>query len=139
MEKAPSLHIILPELTFHTSRSSGPGGQNVNKVNSKVTLRWNIGKSEVINEVQRAMILERLASRINNEGELLIVSQEKRSQTENKKDVITRLEKLMAKVFERKKIRKATAPSRSSREKRLEGKKRQSEKKVQRGQRFSGY
>jgi ribosome-associated protein len=117
------------ELTFSTSRSSGPGGQNVNKVNTKVTLKFDVAGSAVLTEEEKQVIADKLASRITTEGILVLVSQDKRSQLENKQAVREKFAKLIAKAFEKKKPRKATKPSKASVKQRIETKKRHAEKK----------
>ena len=120
---------IKPELVFSTSRSSGPGGQNVNKVNSKVTLKWDISQSPSLTDELKNHLLTKLASRITTEGVLMIVAQDNRSQIQNKEEVMLKLEKLLIKAFEEKKPRKSTKPSKSSVQNRIEKKKKNSEKK----------
>ena len=122
-------HTIREELNFTTSRSGGPGGQLVNKVSSKVMLRWNISASKILTEDEKETLLHKLKSRIVQGGELLIVSQESRSQHDNKRSAIAKLDELLHKAFEKKKLRKATKVSKAAREKRLTDKKRASEKK----------
>jgi ribosome-associated protein len=125
----PPVTGILPELTFATSRSSGPGGQNVNKVNTKVTLIWDVNQSSAITQEQKEIIQLKLASIITKDGALQITSQEKRSQLQNKESVIEKLEKLLAKAFEKKKARKPTRPSKAAKQKRIQQKKLHGEKK----------
>ena len=120
---------IITEITFTTSRSSGPGGQNVNKVNTKVTLLFNVKNSSILTDSQKQIISGKLSSRINKEGFLSISAQNKRSQLQNKEAVIKKLDKLLGKAFVVKKVRKATKPSNAAIKKRLEDKKRHSEKK----------
>ena len=120
---------LLHELTFTTSRSSGPGGQNVNKVNSKVTLKWDVAYSFVLKPDQKEMIIKKLASHITTEGILMITSQEKRSQFENKEAVISKLDQLLIKAFRITKVRKATKPTKAAKQKRIKSKKYHSEKK----------
>lgn len=120
---------LFPELEFSTSRSSGPGGQNVNKVNSKVILRWHIRNSVIINDEKKELLLKKLSPYITQEGELLLTSQESRSQLENKERVIAKLDELLKKAFTKPKVRKATKPTKSSKVKRVDNKKRQAEKK----------
>lgn len=107
------------EFTFQSSRSSGPGGQNVNKVNSKVELRFNIPNSSLLTDEQKQILLARLSTKINAEGFLIIVSQRDRSQLVNKEDSIRKACELIEKALRPVKKRKATKPSRSSIEKRL--------------------
>ncbi len=117
------------ELEFTTSRSSGPGGQNVNKVNSKVTLRLDIAGSLILTEEEKEILSSKLKSRMTADGVLLLSSQDKRSQLQNKEEVVLKLEQLIAKAFEKKKPRKATKPSKAAKQQRFEKKKLHSEKK----------
>lgn len=118
------------EFKFNSSRSSGPGGQNVNKVSSKIELRFNILESVLLTKDEQEIILIKLANKINKEGELILVSQSERSQLANKDKVIGKFYALIRKVLEPKKNRKPTKPSKKAKEKRLEGKRLKSEKKV---------
>ncbi|MCK6618532.1 MAG: aminoacyl-tRNA hydrolase [Cyclobacteriaceae bacterium] len=120
---------IAHELHFVTSRSSGPGGQNTNKVNSRVTLRWSVVNSTVLTQEQRALIMQKLARYISQNGDLVLHAQTSRSQFQNKAEVITKLDALLQKIFAVKRKRVATRPTSASRLKRLEGKKRNAEKK----------
>jgi ribosome-associated protein len=126
---APIFSALVPELEFSTSRSSGPGGQNVNKVNSKVTVKLNIPKSSVLSDEQKGVLLAKLAGKITTEGVLVLSSQAKRSQLENKESVLMKLDALITKSFARKKARKKTKPSKTAKEKRIKTKKLVSEKK----------
>ena len=128
----PPADAFLPEITFQTSRSSGPGGQNVNKVESRVELRWHLLDSQVLNEVQKALILEKVANQLTGDGLLLITAQDDRSQLRNKEIALTRFHELLLKSLRRPKPRKATKPSKGAVRKRLEGKKIQGEKKANR-------
>ena len=121
--------LLANELVFSASRSSGPGGQNVNKVNTKVTLRFDVSGSQVLNEEEKDIISKKLATRLTNEGMLVLTAQDKRSQLQNKEAAILKLEKLLVKALEKKKVRKATKPSKGSVQNRIAGKKRHSEKK----------
>ena len=129
MSRRITSHLIRDELTFTTSRSGGPGGQLVNKVSSKVMLRWDISSSKILTTDEKELLLHKLKSRIVQGGELLIVSQESRSQHDNKRLAIARLDELLHKAFEKRKVRKATKVSKGAHEKRLTEKKRASEKK----------
>jgi ribosome-associated protein len=121
-----------PEFTFTASRSSGPGGQNVNKVSTKVELRFNINNSSILTQEEKNLLLEKLAGRITKEGELVVVSQSERSQLKNKEAATTRFYALITKALTPRKKRKPTHPTAASDEKRLEEKKMRSEKKEQR-------
>lgn len=117
------------EITFTTSRSSGPGGQNVNKVNSKVTLSFHVTLSEILTEEEKAIITQKLSSRLTKEGVLILSAQDKRSQLQNKEAVMAKFDELLHKAFIKKKKRKVTKPSKSSVQNRINKKKQHSEKK----------
>ncbi len=117
------------ELEFTASRSDGPGGQNVNKVNSKVTVRFDVSRSQVLTDDEKTIISSRLGSRLTKEGVLVLTAQESRSQLQNKEAVMLKLEQVLAKAFERKKARKATKPSKGAVQERINKKKQVSEKK----------
>jgi ribosome-associated protein len=110
------------EFIFQASRSSGPGGQNVNKVNSKVELRFNIQNSSVLTDNQKEMLLVKLSTKISSDGFLIVVSQRDRSQLVNKEDAIRKTYEIIEKALRPVKHRKSTRPTRSSIEKRLTGK-----------------
>jgi ribosome-associated protein len=117
------------EITFSTSRSSGPGGQNVNKVNTKVTLKFDVWQSQILTDEEKEVLKTKLSSRLTNDGVLILSSQDKRSQLENKENVIRKFDKVLAKAFEKKKARKATKPSKGAVQSRIKKKKEHSEKK----------
>ncbi len=120
---------LLPEITFTTSRSSGPGGQNVNKVNSKVTLQFDVVNSSILDQAQKDLLVRKLASRVTKDGILMLVAQESRSQTQNKEEVLQKLNELLVKAFAVTKPRKATKPTKTSKQKRIQTKKHMAEKK----------
>ena len=120
------------EFQFSFSRSSGPGGQHVNKVNSRVELRFSVEGSILLTEEEKSLILLKLGNRMNSEGELLLVSQSSRSQLKNKEEVIARFYELVEKALTPRKKRKKTKPTVAAQLKRLEAKKQNSEKKGRR-------
>ncbi|MEI8004911.1 MAG: alternative ribosome rescue aminoacyl-tRNA hydrolase ArfB [Bacteroidota bacterium] len=123
---------FMPELVFSASRSSGPGGQNVNKVSTKMELRFHVIGSALLSAEEKEMIMEKLGSRINKDGELLLVAQSGRTQLTNKEIVIEKFYSLLTRALTLRKKRKPTRPSKAAREKRLEDKRILSQKKEQR-------
>jgi ribosome-associated protein len=111
-----------PELIFQATRSSGPGGQNVNKVSSKVELRFNYRNSLILSESEKAIISERLVNKINKEDEIVLVAQTDRSQLKNKEKVTEKFYSLLLQALMPRKKRIRTRPTRTSVEKRLESK-----------------
>ena len=120
------------ELSYKTSRSSGSGGQNVNKVETSVTVLWKVEDSTVFTESEKERILLKLKNKINAEGILQTTVSESRTQLQNKKIAIEKIQELVNKSLIVPKKRIATKPSRAKVEKRLESKKKISEKKENR-------
>jgi ribosome-associated protein len=129
VEVGPRLRIPAAELDLAYATSGGPGGQNVNKVASKAILRWNLARSTAVAPEDRAWLLARLAGRLTGEGELVIASDRHRDQPQNVADVLDRLRDVLRSALARPKARRATRPSRASRERRLASKRRRSETK----------
>lgn len=121
-----------PEFEFKATRSSGPGGQNVNKVNTKVSLRFDINNSEFLVDREKQMLLTKYASKVTTEGILIIEAQETRSQLQNKELAIQKFYELLSKAFKPKKIRLKTKPGKGAVQKRLNEKKAHGEKKANR-------
>lgn len=115
------------ELSFRFSRSSGPGGQHVQKSSTRVELLFDVAHSPSLSDEQRARVLKRLANYSDAEGVLHLVAQSERSQHRNREEVVERFEELMRKALKRRKRRKRTKPTAASKEQRLRKKKRRSE------------
>lgn len=113
---------LIKECIFKTSRSGGKGGQNVNKVSSKVELIFNVANSVYFNEEQKKLIVAKLITRLDSEGNLHIVSQEDRSQLLNKQRTVIKLAELLSKCLQMQKKRKPTKVPKSVIEKRLTNK-----------------
>jgi ribosome-associated protein len=124
-----NVSIPMSELQFRFARSSGPGGQHVNRSATQVELLFDVANSPSLNEAQRQRVLRRLRSRIDKEGVLHLVSQETRSQLRNREEVVERFQALMREALRVPKRRLPTRPTRAARERRLEEKRRRSETK----------
>ncbi|WP_042720870.1 alternative ribosome rescue aminoacyl-tRNA hydrolase ArfB [Flavobacterium sp. B17] len=124
------------ELSFKTSRSSGAGGQNVNKVETSVTVLWKIEDSEFFNDSHKDLIQSKLKNRINAEGFLFLTVSESRTQLMNKTKAIEKILEIVDKALIIPKKRVATKPSRGQKQKRLDAKKNLSQKKENRKFRY---
>ena len=124
-----NLEIPDGELGFRYSRSSGPGGQNVNKVATKVTLLFAVADSATLSEHQKAVIAERLANRIAKDGVLHLSSERHRTRSANQRDAVERFAVLVAAALAPRKRRRATGVPESSKRRRLEAKRQHSERK----------
>ena len=127
-----SVSIPRSELEVRVSRSSGAGGQHVNKTSSRVEIVWNVLASRALSEEQRARLSDKLSSRITGEGEVRVVASDTRSQAQNREHAEERLVELVRRALIVPRKRRATKPTRASKEARLESKKRHSSKKAQR-------
>ncbi|MFH0841860.1 MAG: alternative ribosome rescue aminoacyl-tRNA hydrolase ArfB [Bacteroidota bacterium] len=114
--------IPVSDIRFSTTRSSGPGGQNVNKVNTRVELRFNVHASNAFSTEEKERILHKLKNKISNTGDLIITCQSERSQLMNRKKAEEKLFKLLASALTEKRKRKPTKPTEASKKKRLENK-----------------
>jgi ribosome-associated protein len=121
--------VIIPgdELAIAFARSGGPGGQNVNKVASKVELRWNPTTSAALGDDDRAWLIHRLRSRLTSDGTLIVTSTATRDQLKNRDDATSKLALIVRAALDRPKPRKATKPSRSAKRRRLADKRHHSE------------
>jgi len=127
-----TVSIPMSELRFRFARSSGPGGQHVNRSATQVELLFDVANSPSLNETQRQRVLRKLRSRIDKEGTLHLVSQETRSQLRNREEVVDRFQVLVREALHVPKRRRPTRPTRAARERRLEEKRRRSEAKRER-------
>ena len=121
------------EISFVASRSGGPGGQNVNKVSSRVTLSFDVRLSAALSDEQKTVVLRSLGKRVNKEGILQIVSQRTRSQDMNRAEAMGRLQELVDSVAVPPRPRRATKPTLGSKKRRLEAKNLRSQVKLLRG------
>ncbi|HEY0261712.1 MAG TPA: alternative ribosome rescue aminoacyl-tRNA hydrolase ArfB [Chitinophagales bacterium] len=124
---------IISELTFKTSRSSGAGGQNVNKVETKVEVLWNVSESQFVSEEVKQKLLERLVKKMNVKGEISVSCDTSRSQLKNKELAISKLKKLLENALKERKKRVATKPTKASVERAKKAKTKRSKIKQNRG------
>lgn len=127
------LAVPLAELEFRFSASSGPGGQHVNKAETKVTLFFDVAHSPSLSESQRARLLEKLASRLDNNGVLQVSAQTQRSQHQNRAEALARLQKLLADALVIPRKRRPTKPSQAAQERRIQAKQQRGKRKQDRG------
>jgi ribosome-associated protein len=132
IEIGPHLAIPDDELTFVTSRSSGPGGQNVNKLETRVTLLFDVAGSPSLTDEQRQRIADRLSGRINKDGVLRVASQRHRTQAANRQAAVERFVELIGEALASRRRRRPTRPSRAAERRRIEQKKRRGELKRRR-------
>jgi len=128
----PGVEIPLAELSFRASRSGGPGGQHVNTSSTRIELWWDAARSPSLTEPQRALMLQRLASRLTDDGWLRLVAGTTRSQAQNKEETISRFRDLLARSLTPVKARKPTRPGKAAKERRLSEKRKHSERKARR-------
>ena len=124
-----TVSIPMSELHFRFARSSGPGGQHVNRSATQVELLFDVANSPSLDETQQQRVLSKLKSRIDKEGVLHLVSQETRSQLRNREEAVERFQELMSGALRVPKSRRPTRPTRAARERRLEEKRRRGEAK----------
>lgn len=127
---------LLQEISFEFTRSRGAGGQHVNRTESAVILRWSLLETRAFSENEKARLLTKLENQINNAGEILIRAETFRDQDSNRKEAIRRFEELIAKALFVPKKRIKTKPTKSSQRKRLDSKKKDSNKKRMRSEKW---
>lgn len=123
---------LLPHVQFQTSRSSGSGGQHVNKVETKVTALFDLSGAELFTEEEKALIRRRLGNRLQADGRIQVSSQQSRSQLQNKVIALGKLAMLLSQALKTNKPRKATKPTKAAVQKRLDSKRQQALRKINR-------
>lgn len=132
------VQVPLSELVYTASRSSGPGGQHVNTTDSRIQVRWNVLETAALTETERTRVRKKLASRLTESGDLILASDTHRSQRRNREEVTERLAAMLREALIPPKPRKKTKPTRASREKRLDEKRKKSRTKKDRGKKYDG-
>jgi len=132
IDVTPGVRIPASELLIRAMTGSGPGGQHVNRSATRIELRWNVRTSRALGETQRARVMAKLSSRLDGEGFLRIVAGEYRSQQQNRRAALERLATTVSRALVVNPSRKATRPTRSSVERRLDEKRKRSDTKQQR-------
>src|SRR5262245_66357158 len=132
LEVSPAIRIPLDEFEWSFARSSGPGGQNVNKVASKAVLRWAFDQSPSVPDDVKARFPDRFPSRLTTEGDVVIASELTRDQARNREDCLEKLAAMLRSAAAVPKVRRPTKPSRAAKRRRLEAKRQQSVRKAAR-------
>ncbi len=130
--------VVIPgsELQYTASRSSGPGGQHVNKTDSRIQVRWNIPSTSALSDFLKRRVMNVLATRLTDDGDLLLAADSNRSQHRNREEVTQRLAALVREALVPPKPRRRTKPTRASRQRRLDDKKKRADVKRQRGKKY---
>lgn len=136
LDVAPGVCIPLHEIMVQAISGGGPGGQHVNKSATRIALQWNVRTTRALREDQRERVLAKLGSRLDSDGAVRIVAGEYRSQQQNRRAALERLQELVARALIVPRVRRATKPTRGSIEQRLTSKKRQGARKQERRRDF---
>lgn len=132
LEVTPSVRIPYAEIVLTAISGGGPGGQHVNKSATRIALQWNVRTSVALRDEQRTRVLQQLASRVDSDGAIRIVAGEYRSQQQNRRAALERLQQLIARALVVPRVRRATKPSRGAVQERLTDKRKRAETKQQR-------
>jgi ribosome-associated protein len=132
LEITPHVRIPMHELVLTAISGGGPGGQHVNKSATRIALQWNVRTTQALRDEQRTRVLTQLASRLDSDGQIRIVAGEYRSQQQNRRAALERLQQLIARALIVPRVRRATKPSRGAVQERLTDKRKRAETKRQR-------